>query len=157
MGCGKSVVGPLLARRLKMDFADLDIVIVRQSGRTIPQLFEKGEESFRRAEAQALRRLCAGKARVIALGGGALLRPGNRKAVAASGRLVRLTCSEPELWRRLKPELHRRPLLAGPKPRQALKSLIDARRGACRGARISVSTTRRTPGEAAKIITDALG
>ena len=51
MGCGKSTVGALLARRLGRTLADTDALIETQEGCTIPELFaRKGEEYFRACE-----------------------------------------------------------------------------------------------------------
>lgn len=82
MGCGKSTVGRLLAGRLGAEFVDLDEAVARSAGRSIPLIFaERGEEGFRGLEhgqlAEALR---PGSApRVIACGGGAVLREDNRR------------------------------------------------------------------------------
>lgn len=151
MGCGKSVVGRALARRLRRAHIDSDAVIERSAGRTIAAIFrDQGETAFRRMEKSAVDRISRRKGVVASLGGGALLDPLNRKRLSKTGILVRLTCSEAELWRRLKPELPRRPLLAG--GRSTLKSLLRARRGAYSGARWTLSTSRRSPDHAARAL-----
>lgn len=138
MGTGKTETGKVLAKRLRMRFIDLDALIVKRERKSIPDLFRKGEASFRKAETRALRSV-KGKA-VVALGGGALLRN------SVTGTLIRLTCSEPELWRRLKPEADRRPLLKG--GRGAMRKLLKQRRYPGR----AFSTTRRTPAQVAALI-----
>lgn len=138
MGSGKSTVGRLLARRLRRRFVDLDREIERREGRSIPELFAEGEASFRAAETRALKAV-RGPA-VVALGGGALLHN------AVEGALIKLTCAEPELWRRLKPQLAARPLLKGGRP--AMRRLLKARRYPGR----AFSTTRKPPQRVAKEI-----
>ena len=55
MGSGKSTVGALVADALGCPFIDLDEVIARKAGRSIPEIFEaEGERGFRRLEKQAL-------------------------------------------------------------------------------------------------------
>ena len=55
MGCGKSAVGRRLSFLLKLPFYDMDKEIVRQTGKTIPEIFEQhGEEYFRELETQFL-------------------------------------------------------------------------------------------------------
>lgn len=152
MGSGKSAVGQALARRLRRPFVDLDRQIESEVGLTVAAIFEGGEAVFRRKEAQVLRRVSKRSGCVVALGGGALLAAENRQRVAGSGVLVRLSCAESELWRRLKPDLAVRPLLDGPSPRQTLSRLLKARRGAYKNASFSLSTTRRSPEQAAALI-----
>lgn len=153
MGSGKTVVGRALARRLGRPFADSDQEIERRAGQSVPRLFaEKGEPWFRRLESRVVRDLAKGSRRVIALGGGALLDGRNRRAVARSGLLVRLSCAEPELWRRLRQGLGLRPLLSGKSPRQKLRLLLRRRRRAYARAEIAVSTTQRSPAAAAREI-----
>jgi len=54
-GSGKSVVGKRLAHRHAATFIDLDDTIVRDDGRTIPEIFaEDGEAAFRRLEQAAV-------------------------------------------------------------------------------------------------------
>ena len=55
MGCGKSSVGRKLSELLCCPFMDLDDVIEKAEGRTIPEIFASdGEGAFRRMEAEAL-------------------------------------------------------------------------------------------------------
>ena len=83
MGCGKTTVGRLLARRLGWEFIDLDRRISEKAGLTIPEIFaEYGEGHFRDLEHLALRDALGGTPeRVVACGGGAVMRPENRRAL----------------------------------------------------------------------------
>ena len=69
-GCGKSTFGKALARKLGRPFYDADDVIVRQEGKTIPELFAISEDCFRDAEVRASRFLADKKGIVVACGGG---------------------------------------------------------------------------------------
>ena len=81
MGSGKTTVGRSLARKLGWGFVDLDRTIVEEAGRTISQIFEdSGEDGFRDLEHRALLDALDGEGeRVIACGGGIILRPENRE------------------------------------------------------------------------------
>ena len=49
-GCGKTTIGKLLATKLNYNFCDMDKYIEDISGETVKELFEKGEENFRKWE-----------------------------------------------------------------------------------------------------------
>ncbi len=89
MGAGKSTVGPLLAKRLELPYADLDACIVARAGMTITEIFSRfGEARFREMEIAELGAL-PGPA-VISLGGGAFTTPAVREHTAAHGISVYL-------------------------------------------------------------------
>jgi len=51
MGAGKSSIGKILARMLKMPFVDTDIMIEESTGTSIPVIFAiEGEAGFRQRE-----------------------------------------------------------------------------------------------------------
>ncbi|WP_244834635.1 shikimate kinase [Clostridium sp. BJN0001] len=76
-GCGKSTVGKIVAKYLNMDFIDMDDYIEKESGTSIPKLFEKGEEYFRDLESSACKKLSLSKNTIISTGGGAIKRKSN--------------------------------------------------------------------------------
>ena len=76
MGCGKSTVGNLLARRLGLELADTDQLIESREGRAVSAIFaEKGEGYFRDREREAAVELSRRTGLVVACGGGLPLRP----------------------------------------------------------------------------------
>lgn len=88
MGCGKSTIGRLAAKKLGCGFCDTDDLIVRTLDMTIPDIFaHKGEPFFRKTEAEIVKSLC-GKTTVAACGGGAMLNPDTAKAAKESGSAV---------------------------------------------------------------------
>jgi shikimate kinase len=80
MGSGKTTVGRILARTLGWEFVDLDRNIAKETGRAIPEIFaHSGEEHFRDLEHRALLAALDGRReRVVACGGGIVVRPENR-------------------------------------------------------------------------------
>ena len=90
-GCGKSRVGQALAERMGRPFVDLDEEIVRRAGLSIPEIFARdGEAGFRALEVQIVAEVCREKGRVVATGGGAILREDNVRAMRQNGRLILL-------------------------------------------------------------------
>ncbi len=72
-GAGKSTIGRLVAKRLRLQFCDTDLLIETSEKSTISDLFIlKGEEYFRKVELQTLQQVIScGNNCVLALGGGA--------------------------------------------------------------------------------------
>lgn len=87
-GCGKSTMGRRLAAAMGREFVDCDEEIERRAGMSIPEIFAKhGEKYFRDLESQVVSDVCKGARLVIATGGGAVIRPENRRAMGQNGRI----------------------------------------------------------------------
>ena len=127
MGAGKTTVGRLLARRLKLRFLDSDHEIERRCGVKVPVIFEiEGEAGFRSRESRAIAELTALEGIVLATGGGVVISSENRRLLAASGTVVYL-CARPEdLYERVRHDRNR-PLLATPDPLARLRELYAER------------------------------
>lgn len=134
-GTGKSTIGRKLARSLKLPFVDLDRVVEKITGKAIAEIMEQqGEAAFRDLETVALKDT-AGHAlsvtdstdKVIALGGGALLREENRTLVEANGNVILLMAELQTLLERMQNDSGKRPLLAGDLTLK-LTSLLEKRR-----------------------------
>jgi shikimate dehydrogenase len=88
-GCGKTTVGTMLAQAAGRTFVDADEELVRQAGKTIPEIFaEEGEDGFRRRETAVLAQLGKRSGLVIATGGGCVTRPENYPLLHQNGRIV---------------------------------------------------------------------
>jgi len=142
MGAGKSTVGRALSRRLGLPFEDLDDRIRQREGKTIEQIFrESGEAEFRRAETAALRELLGelgSPLRVVALGGGAFVEPGNAALIEeAEARSVFLDAPVEELLRRCVEEETERPLRQSP---EQFRLLYEKRRRSYMKAAVRIET-----------------
>ena len=127
-GAGKSAVGKALAERLRLPFIDLDGEIEKSTHRTILQIMEEqGESAFRDLEMETLKRVANESPRVIALGGGALLREENRRDAEGRGWIVFLETKIETLVERLQEDQNQRPLLAG-NLNEKLKVLLEQRK-----------------------------
>ncbi|TAM61469.1 shikimate kinase [bacterium] len=124
MCAGKSTVGRLCARRLRLPFLDTDEEIERLHG-PIERLFaERGEAEFRRIEREVVDAALEGEG-VVALGGGAFVQPGAAERILARSRVA---------WLRVKPARilarageHVRPLLGTQPTRAHVEELLRAR------------------------------
>ncbi len=88
-GVGKTTIGKILAKRLGREFVDCDVVIVGKAGCDIPTIFaEQGEKAFRDLETEVIRELSVTGGKVIAPGGGAILRAENVAALKSNGRII---------------------------------------------------------------------
>ena len=127
-GSGKSTVGKLLAQSLNLTFLDLDAEIEIVTGQGISQFMtEQGEMAFRNAENGMLQKAVEGEEKVVALGGGALLRDENRTLAEATGQVILLETNLPTLVERLSQDENQRPLLVGDL-QEKLSALLERRR-----------------------------
>jgi len=82
MGSGKSSIGLLVAKKLKVNFIDVDKEIEKELGISIKKIFEtKGENYFRKIEKKITLEKLKSNSSVIALGGGAFTNREIRKNV----------------------------------------------------------------------------
>ena len=79
MGCGKTTLGKILAKKLSYDFIDMDSYIEEISNDTISNLFKVSEDNFRNWETESCRRLSKLKGTVISAGGGIIKKDINMK------------------------------------------------------------------------------
>jgi shikimate kinase / 3-dehydroquinate synthase len=131
-GTGKSAVGPLIAKQLGWELVDTDDVIETEAGKRILEIFATGgERAFRDMETRALQDVCSRENVVIATGGGAILRPENRRLLAKSGFIVCLEARPETIFARLHERADAapldRPLLASDDPLGRIRELKNAR------------------------------
>lgn len=115
MGSGKTTVGKLVAKRLKIKFLDLDAYIEKAEGQTIADLFsDRGELYFRKREFFYLNEILSSDTNfLLSTGGGTPCYGKNMEAITqATNNSVYLKVSLPALVKRLSKEKAHRPLIA---------------------------------------------
>jgi shikimate kinase/3-dehydroquinate synthase len=155
MATGKSTVGRLVAEWCGRPFVDLDAEIERHAGQSVADLFAtQGEPAFRALEREALARILdAGEAKVVALGGGALLRRHTRLDAIDRAVVVNLDATAEDIAKRaLSPGAPVRPLLTGADPLARIEQLLDDRKLAYSECHARVSTSGRTPDDVARAV-----
>ena len=112
----------------QLAFLDSDHEIERFLGCSIREYFDReGEAAFRDIEQRVIAEtLASGQSRIIATGGGSVLRPANRDAMKARATVVYLHTQPEDLARRLSRDTQR-PLLQVADPRQRLRDLYAVR------------------------------
>lgn len=126
MGCGKSVVGVVVAQRAGAPFHDLDIEIESEAGMSITDIFTtRGEAAFRALESRLLPDLLQPGA-VVALGGGAPIDEANWKIIVERSTTVFIDCGFDTIWERIK-DTTNRPLITS-RSREELEGLMRERR-----------------------------
>lgn len=127
-GCGKSSVARLLSRHYGWPTQDTDAVIESRIGMPIRDFFAaQGEAAFRELEAQALADcLSEPGPRILATGGGIVLRAENRERLRSSSLCFYLRTTPEELARRLRNDTQR-PLLQGVDALRKLRELNQQR------------------------------
>jgi len=84
-GCGKTTVGTELSKRLDIPFCDIDEYIVTNEGKSIPEIFEKGEEYFRQIETRAVAEVSDTYPQIISTGGGVVKKTVNIEILKKNG------------------------------------------------------------------------
>jgi len=127
MGAGKSSVGRALQRRTGLARIDTDELIAAEFGISVTDIFKKhGEEKFRDAEAELLRKLRPERPTIITTGGGVVLRGENINLLKRLGIVVWLAANEAVLFERAT-RRNTRPLLQNENPFDAFSELLRKR------------------------------
>jgi shikimate kinase len=127
-GTGKSVVGRIVAQRLKMDYVGMDARIVEQAGISIPEIVERhGWPGFRDLESDLVAELARQDHRVIDTGGGVIERSENIAALKASGRIFWLTASVKTIVARICDDTQRPALVEGKTFTEEVAEVLAAR------------------------------
>jgi len=160
MGAGKSSVGKIISRNLKMNFYDLDDEIEKRNGIAISEIFEKhGESDFRDIETETLKEIAQKSRQVVSTGGGIVLRDENWDVLNGNGITVYLRAPVDELWSRIKKDINNetlRPLLNVKNPLGKMKELLSERRALYEKAHIIIDTDNVTPENVAEIVIEKL-
>lgn len=122
MGTGKTTVGVIAAELTTRPFHDVDNAVMETTGKTIRELFEEGEDVFRRLESEAIEAAALLPPSVIATGGGAILSKSNVRTMRTTGTTVLLTAPIETIASRLASS-HERPLATSPEDLAAIADL----------------------------------
>ncbi len=157
MGCGKSAIGKMVARRLGLDFVDADTEIELAAGRPVADIFEEyGEEEFRRLEEKVIERVLTDKPVLLALGGGAFMAEPTRQIISKYALSVWLKADLHLLLERVGRRPNKRPLLNKGNPKEILENLLKIREPVYSLAELHIESKGGTKSEMRNIVLNAL-
>ncbi|HXG62007.1 MAG TPA: shikimate kinase [Planctomycetota bacterium] len=161
-GSGKTTVGKALAARLGREFIDCDEHIERKTHLTIREIFERwGESHFRNLESEAIADLAKLDGKVIATGGGAVLRYKNIQMLKRNAKIFHLEVNPENAFRRIEADgstRQRRPALTEKDPFTEIREQIELRRPYyLQGADVTIATDGRSVEEIVREILGHLG
>ena len=146
MGSGKSTLGYLLSKRIKLDFIDIDNVIEDKAGMSIFKIFEvMGENYFRDLEEKISNTILKTKNRVISLGGGAFMNKHIRKEVLSNHFSFWLNCNEEVLLQRIR--INKKRPLVHKSTDEEIKEIIKKRNKIYAKAQFKINCNKDTKTE----------
>jgi shikimate dehydrogenase len=156
-GSGKTTVGKILARKLGRDLVEMDELIARKAGLTIPEIVGKdGWAKFRDIEEEITDEVAERDNIVNASGGGVVTREKNVTKLKKNGVLVWLQASVDTLLERIGKDSER-PLLAGRTQREDMEITLAERLPLYqKAADLVVDTENQTPQEVADLVIKSL-
>jgi shikimate dehydrogenase len=146
-GTGKTAIGTLLAKKLRLPFVDTDAYIEKKTGRTVAAIFhDDGEEAFRVLERDAVAALPESDV-VVGTGGGVVIDPVNMARLRKGSVCVLLKSDIATIERRLS-RAPRPPLTNLPIREEIVRVIARRRRQYAASADFCVDTSRTSPEEA---------
>lgn len=145
MCTGKTSVGKKLAEILNFEYIDTDDIIEKRVGLKITEIFSKyGELYFRDVETQVIKEVSELDKKVIATGGGVVLRKENMDSLRKNGIIINLTAKPETVYERLKKQPGVRPLLNKPNPQEEIKKLLNYREEFYKNCDLRIETDNLT-------------
>ncbi|MDO8561337.1 MAG: 3-phosphoshikimate 1-carboxyvinyltransferase [bacterium] len=157
-GGGKTTVGRLLAKTLKREFVELDELIEKRAGMSIPLIVEKyGWEYFRDRESEIVREVPQKRGAIVSTGGGVITRPENMAALKENGFLIFLSTPAEILASRIEHGLNRPPLTDAASAEEEIKTVLAERKRLYESvADVIIKADSLSPEEKADIILQKL-
>jgi shikimate kinase len=153
-GSGKTTVGKILAQKLGRELVEMDELIARKTGFSIPEIVEKyGWEKFRDIEEEITSEVARRDNIINASGGGVITRERNIAKLKKSGVLVWLQADVDTLVSRTEEDKGRPPLVEGRTRRDDMEITLKERKPLYqKAADLTIDTENKTPEEVSEAI-----
>jgi XRE family aerobic/anaerobic benzoate catabolism transcriptional regulator len=146
-GGGKSTLGALLAEKLDVPFIELNREIERRAGASLGEIFEMfGQETFRRAEREALDEILREHSHfVLATSGSIVTEPATLELLLSSCFTVWLRAEPQDHMKRVIAQGDMRPMAHSARAMEDLISILKSREPLYAKAEAALTTTGKTP------------
>lgn len=146
-GSGKTTIAKLLAKKLKKQYLELDEILVKKLGMSIPKIVqEHGWEFFRKKESEIVNEISDKTGMIISTGGGVVTKDENIKALKKNGKFIFLNTPLEMLVKRLKKSKNRPPLTNRANLEDEIKELLKKRKRIYdSSADLIINTEKLTP------------
>ncbi len=157
-GSGKSTVGPRLARRLKIEFVEVDRWVEKAAGMSLGEIFAThGELYYQELQRACLIKLFArSRTCVLALGGSVVADAESWELVKRRCYTVWLHATRDEFMRRMRRQGDLRPMEGRPSAMEELKALLARREPLYGQSHLKIKTTSQSPQEVVEKIVKSL-
>ena len=148
MGCGKTTVSSLFAKKLKLPLYDSDKLFERKFNTTINDFFKNfSEDEFRKNETLILKEIVAKESFILSCGGGMILKEENRDILFNYDICtIYLRTSAKVIYDRIKDD-RTRPLLLVDNPKNEIEKILFQREKYYKLANIIIDTDNKTVDE----------
>jgi len=151
MGSGKSSIGNLVSKKLKLPFVDIDNLIVENTGMSVSEIFDKkGENYFRNLEEKITLKSLKKINNIVSLGGGGFINTKIRKEILTNHFSFWLNCDDSILIKRIKGN-KKRPLAFNSTDKE-IRAIIKDRSKIYSDAKFKINCNKLTKTEIIKKI-----
>ena len=155
-GAGKSTVGPILAKRLKTEFVELDKWVEKAAGMSLAEIFAThGESYYRDLQRESILRLFAKSGCVLALGGSVVTDAETWELIKRRCLTVWLHATPDEFMRRMRIQGDTRPMQGRPSAMDELRALLARREPQYAESHLVIRTTHKSPRQVVTQISNA--
>jgi XRE family aerobic/anaerobic benzoate catabolism transcriptional regulator len=146
-GAGKSTVGPVLARRLKTEFVEIDKLVEKAAGMSLGEIFAThGETYYRDLERESVVRLFVSSRGCVLVPGGSVVTDAETwEMIKRRCFTIWLHAAPAEFMRRMRRQGDLRPMQGRPSAMGELKALLARREPFYAESHLKIKTTNKTP------------